>query len=135
MAPGVGARGMNGYQPIRIAAPSGLVVQVNANGSVRRIDHRDVIVNAWLGNELEGGPANLFLRRRGERIGWIPLLGPRGPGEVHVDAGGLEVAGEWSGVRFRVSLRLAQAAPAWFWHVSLENAGHAVETLDLVHAQ
>src|SRR5215813_12015476 len=112
MAPGVGARGMNGYQPIRIAAPSGLVVQVNANGSVRRIDHRDVIVNAFLGNEIEGGPANLFLRRRGARIEWTPLLGPCSPGAVRLDAHGLDVAGEWEALRFRVSLRLAASAPA-----------------------
>jgi cellobiose phosphorylase len=121
--------------PVRIASASGLSVQLNANGSIRRIDHRDVIVNAFLGNELEGGPANLYLRRRGERIAWVPLLGPRSPGAVHLDAAGLEVRGEWSGVRFRVALRLAESAPAWFWHVLLENAGGGPVTLDLVHAQ
>ena len=121
--------------PVRLASPSGLAVQVNANGSIRRIDHRDVIVNAFLGNEMEGGPANLFLRRRGDRIGWIPLLGPRSPAEVHLDETGLELRGDWSGVRFRVSLRLADAAPVWFWHVELENAGPATQTLDLVYAQ
>ncbi len=121
--------------PVRLASPSGLAVQVNANGSIRRIDHRDVIVNAFLGNELEGGPANLFLRRRGRRIAWIPLLGPRSPGTVHLDATGLEVRGEWSEVRFRLSLRLAESVPAWFWHVLLENAGRAPVALDLVHAQ
>src|SRR5262245_60384608 len=109
--------------PVRVASPSGVAVQIDANGSIRRIDRGDVVVNAYLGNELEGGPANLFLRRRGERIEWIPLLGPRSPGTVHLDERGLEVRGEWSGLRFRVSLRLAQAAPAWFWHVSLENGG------------
>src|SRR5215468_3920156 len=62
---------------VRIASPSGLTVQLNANASLRRIDCRDVIVNAFLGNELEGGPANLFLRRRADRIAWTPLLGPR----------------------------------------------------------
>src|SRR5262249_60490489 len=68
-----------------IASPSELAFQVNANSSIRRIDHRDVIVNAFLGNDLEGGPANLFLRRHGARIVWTPLLGPRSPGTVQVD--------------------------------------------------
>jgi cellobiose phosphorylase len=121
--------------PTRLASPSGLAVQVNQSGSVRRIDCRDVVLNAFLGNELEGGPANLFLRRRGERPGWIPLLGPRSPGAVHLDPAGLEVRGEWSGVRFCVSLRLAAAAAAWFWHVQLANTGSAAVTLDLIHAQ
>ena len=52
--------------PFQLASPSGLAVQVNANASIRRIDLRDVILNAFLGNEMEGGPANLYLRRRGE---------------------------------------------------------------------
>jgi cellobiose phosphorylase len=121
--------------PVRLASPSGLVVEVNANGSLRRIDHRDVMLNTFLGNEVEGGPANLFLRRRGDRITWIPLLGPRSPGEVRLDASGLEVRGDWSGLHFRVSLRLAESAPAWFWHVLLENAGAEPEAIDLVYAQ
>ena len=37
------------------------------------------------------------------------------------DAGGLEGTGDWQGLRYRVALRLAAAAPAWFWHVRVEN--------------
>src|SRR5262245_24133073 len=125
---------MSSPGPVRLASPSGLAVQVNANGSLRRIELGDVVVNAWLGNELEGGPANLYLRRRGARIAWTPLLGPRSPGAVRLDERGLEIAGEWSGVRFHAALRLAAAAPAWFWHVSLENAGEEALELDLVLA-
>ncbi|MEB2345026.1 MAG: hypothetical protein OZ948_09805 [Deltaproteobacteria bacterium] len=121
--------------PVRIASPSGLVAEVHANGSLRRIDHRDVIVNLFPGNALEGGPANLFLRRRDEAGAWTPLLGPRSPGRVRLDERGLEVTGEWSGLRFRVALVLAGSAPAWFWHVALENAGATVATIDLVHVQ
>ena len=82
--------------PVRITSPSGLAVQVNANASLRRIDCRDVILNAFLGNELEGGPANLVLRRRTPRIAWTPLLGPRSPGAIRLDETGLELRGEWS---------------------------------------
>jgi cellobiose phosphorylase len=121
--------------PVRVASPSGLTVQVNANGSIRRIDHRDVIVNAFLGTEVEGGPANVYLRRRGARIAWTPLLGPRSPGAVRLDERSLEVTGEWSDLRFRLSLVLATSGPAWFWHVALENAGRAPETIDLLYAQ
>ena len=126
---------MSAHDPLRLASPSGLAVQVNRNGSIRRIDHRDVLVNAFLGNELEGGPANLYLRRHGERVDWTPLLGPRGPGAVCVDEQGLESAGEWMGLRFRVTLVLASSAPAWFWHVELENAARAPCRIDLVYAQ
>src|SRR5262245_14600733 len=126
---------MSTHGPVRMASSSELAFQVNANGSIRRIDRRDVIVNAFLGNEVEGGPTNLFLRRRGARIDWTPLLGPRSPGAVRLDERGLDVAGEWEGLRFRVSLRLAASAPAWFWHVAVENGGRRVETIDLLYTQ
>jgi cellobiose phosphorylase len=126
---------MSSPGPVRLASPSGLAVQINANGSIRRMDHRDVIVNAFLGSELEGGPANLFLRRHADPVDWIPLLGPRSPAEVRLDERGLEIAGDWSGLRFRASLRLGESAPAWFWHVALENAGDRSATVDLVYAQ
>ena len=39
-----------------------------------RIDHEDVAVNLFLGSEIEGGPANLWLRRRSGRASdRIPL--------------------------------------------------------------
>lgn len=82
---------MRSPRPLRLASSAELAVQINANGSLRRIDHRDVMVNAYLGSEIEGGPANLFLRRRGDRIEWTPLLGPRAPGEVRLDPDGLEI--------------------------------------------
>ena len=110
-------------EPLHLQSPSGLCVQVNANGSIRRIDHRDILLNLFLGTEIEGGPANLYLRRLGTSIEAIPLLGPRSPAVVRLDAHGLRLVGEWSDLRFQVSLVLATSAPAWVWHVRLENTG------------
>ncbi|MFZ0789155.1 MAG: hypothetical protein WAM94_05980, partial [Chromatiaceae bacterium] len=121
--------------PIRIESPSGLAVQVNANGSIRRFDYRDIIVNLFLGNELEGGPANLFLRRLGESVEAVPLLGPRSPAHVLCESQGLALTGVWQDVRFTVSLVLAELVPTWFWHVALENTGDVAATLDLIYAQ
>lgn len=122
--------------PFRLESPSGLIVQVNANGSIRRMDHRDIILNLFPGTEIEGGPANLYLRRQGvSAIDAMPLLGPCSPAAVRIDASGMVVSGEWQGILFRVALVLAQSAPAWFWHVVLQNTGKTVETLDLIYAQ
>ena len=54
-------------QPRRLQSPSGLAVQLNANGSIRRMEHADVTLNLFPGNEVEGGPTNVFLRRLGEK--------------------------------------------------------------------
>lgn len=121
--------------PVRIASPSGLRVWVNANGSIRRLEHRDIVLNLFLGNEMEGGPTNLYLRRHGTSIAAIPLLGPRSPAVFALDPRGLTARGEWNGLRITAALTLASSAPAWFWHVALENTGQVAATVDLIYAQ
>jgi cellobiose phosphorylase len=121
--------------PIFLASASELRVQINTNGSLRRIDHRDVIVNLFPGNEVEGGPTNLYLRRRDASNQAIPLLGPASGARYRIRADGFAARGTWCDVRFEVCLRLAPAAPAWFWHVAVENVGREPLTVDLIHAQ
>ena len=121
--------------PHRLESPSGLCVQVNANGSIRRMEHRDILLNLFLGTEIEGGPANLYLRRFSATTEITPLLGPRSPAMICVDQQGMSAEGEWRGLRFRVSLRLAASASAWFWHVTLENTASREETVDLLYTQ
>jgi len=124
------------YLPLRLASPAGLSIQVNRNGSIKRLDHGDIIINLFLGTEIEGGPANIYLRRRRAAITAItPLLGPRSPATVHIDQAGMTVRGDWQEVRFCVRLVLAQTAPAWFWHVELRNMGPEAQDLDLIYAQ
>jgi cellobiose phosphorylase len=114
---------------------AGLAVQVNANGSIRRIDHGPIVVTLFLGTEVEGGPTNLYLRRHGTAIQSTPLLGPRSPATFHLGERAFVARGEWQDIRFRVALVLADAVPAWFWRIALENAGPTAETVDLVYAQ
>jgi 1,2-beta-oligoglucan phosphorylase len=121
--------------PVHIESPSGLHVQVNANGSIRRLDHRDIILNLFLGNEVEGGPTNIYLRRHGTAIEAIPILGPRSAAVFSLDEQGLTARGEWQGIRITASLVLAASAAAWLWHVALENTGHVAATVDLIYAQ
>ncbi|MGE0237049.1 MAG: hypothetical protein AB7P43_16915, partial [Methylocystis sp.] len=42
----------------RLQSGSGLTVTANANGSSRRMSHQEVLVNLFLGDDIEGGPAN-----------------------------------------------------------------------------
>ena len=121
--------------PFRLESPSGLKIELNANGSIRRMDCGDIMLNLFLGNEVEGGPANIYLRRKGQTVEAIPLLGPLSPASFQIGGQGMTAAGTWQGVRFRLSLVLAQSAPAWFWHVELENTGTEAETYDLIYTQ
>ena len=126
---------MSAAYPVHIESPSGLQVQVNANGSIRRMDYHNILLNLFLGNEIEGGPSNIYLRRHETSIASLPMLGPHSTAIFHLDEQGLTVRGEWQGIRFTASLVLAASAAAWFWHVALENTGQAAATVDLLYAQ
>ena len=120
-------------QPTRITSPSGLSVELNANGSIRRMDHGDIILNLFPGNEAEGGPANLWLRRLDSQPDSIPLLGPASPSAHETSDRGMSACGVWGDLVFRAQLKLAESAAAWFWHVEVENIGPTAITCDLIH--
>ena len=121
--------------PFRAAGPSGLSVELNANGSVRRMDCGDILFNAFLGNEAEGGLTNIYLRRFGETAESIPLLGSGSPASYQACDRGVVACGTWGSLTFRLRLVLAETAPAWFWHVELENASAEAVACDLIHTQ
>src|ERR1700754_2349444 len=108
--------------PQRLASRSGLSLEINANGSIRRFDCGNVCIGLFLGNEVEGGPANLYLRRHAQTVEWTPLLGPASPTRFELPGadGTLVGTGSWLGIRYTVTLALSQEASAWFWHVRLE---------------
>ena len=119
----------------QVASSSGIRVEFNANGSIRRMDHGDIMLNLSLGNEAEGGLANIHLRRLGNVVETIPLLGPGSPASYQTDERGLFAFGKWGEIVFRLRLVLAESATAWFWHVELENTGNSAITCDLIHTQ
>src|SRR5215475_4402265 len=123
---------------LQLSSRSGLRAQFNANGSLRRFDCEAICLPLFVGNEIEGGPTNLYLRRHtAGPLDWIPLLGPLSPTTFHTDPASrmLLGTGSWLGIRYSIALVLAQSSPAWFWHVQLENTGAAAATLDLTYAQ
>jgi cellobiose phosphorylase len=121
--------------PFTATSPAGLRVQLNANGSVRRLDCGEIMLNLFPGTEADGGPINIHLRRRGATVDAIPLLGPGSPTVYQFNDRGLTGCGRWGDLRFRIRLLLADDATAWFWHVELENTGPEQVNCDLIHTQ
>jgi cellobiose phosphorylase len=123
--------------PQRLASRSGLSIEINANGSLRRFDCGNVSIGLFLGNEVEGGPANLYLRRHGQTLEWTALLGAASPTRFRSPAadGRLVGTGSWLGIRYTLTLVLAQETNAWFWHLRLENTTSDEHHLDLTYGQ
>src|SRR5262249_20888400 len=101
---------------LQVQSRSGLHARFNANGALRRFDCGPICLPLFVGNELEGGPTNLYLRRHSRTLEWIPLLGPSSPTSFRVDpAGGMLVgSGSWLQINYTLALVLAESSPAWF---------------------
>lgn len=123
------------FRVMRLASRSGLAVELNPNGSLRRMDCGDTLLNLFIGNEVEGGPANLYLRRHRRAIECQPLLGPRSATRFSHSSHSIDGAGSWGDISYTVALVLADSAATWFWHVSVKNTGSAPVDLDLIYAQ
>ena len=121
----------------RLSGHADLSAEINANGSLRRFDCGDISLSLFVGNELEGGPANLYLRMVGDGARCIPLLGPQSPTCFESDArsGRFTGRGSWLDVEYALELVLSKSATAWFWHVQLVNRSAGVQALDLTYAQ
>ncbi|MCP5534393.1 MAG: hypothetical protein H7A48_14580 [Akkermansiaceae bacterium] len=105
-------------RPRVFVSPSGIRMEINPNGSLRRIDCGGIMINLFPGTMLEGGPANIRLAVDGGDS--VPLLGPSSPSAFGFE-GGFTAVGNNGGVFYQVRLVLMDEAPAWRWEVKLEN--------------
>jgi 1,2-beta-oligoglucan phosphorylase len=126
-----------GSAPKIVSSRSGLRAELTESGAVRRFDCGPTTLTLFIGNEVECGPANLFLRRLAGKRDWTPLLGPASPSRFGTPTadGRLAGRGTWQGIEYGISLVLAAEAPVWFWHVQLKNAASEPQELDLTYAQ
>ena len=121
---------VNPPQPRLVSNAAGLSFDFLANGAIRQIAAGELMLNLFLGNELEGGAANLWLRRHGEAgssgepaMQATPLLGPQSPLRLRAGGDAYQASGQWQGLQIDLALRLAADQAAWFWHVRVENLG------------
>jgi cellobiose phosphorylase len=118
-----------------LQSAAGLSAELLAHGAIGRFEGLGLSLNLFPGNEMDGAPAQLWLRRHhAEGIEATPLTGPQSPLQLQPGEAYL-ASGEWQGLRLQLSLRLAEAAAAWFWHLQIENLSAEPHKLDLIHAQ
>jgi 1,2-beta-oligoglucan phosphorylase len=122
---------------LRLTGFGGMRADLNFHGGIRHLDCGAIALALFVGNEVESGVGNVYLRRVGHPTQFIPLLGPASPTQFQpptTDNARLGF-GEWLGVRYSVGLVLAKSATTWFWHIQLENTTNTPLHLDLTYAQ
>ncbi|TPG13949.1 hypothetical protein EAH86_17160 [Pedococcus bigeumensis] len=118
-----------------LSSDAGLRAAFTDEACLTRLDAGDTSLLMYPASAHEAGPANLYLRRiDGAGATWVPLLGPASPSAVGWSDTGPTATGEWEGLRYAVSFRLAAGSPAWFWHLAVENSGQREAVVDVVLA-
>jgi cellobiose phosphorylase len=121
---------------LRVASPSGMSAWFTEGCVLRRLDVGERSILLYPADELESGPANLFLRRRGAAGRDVcALLGPGSPGRVRLTGAGPIITGSWRGLDYQVSFCLAASVTAWYWHVAITNRDADAAEVDVVYAQ
>ncbi|MCX5632176.1 MAG: hypothetical protein NTW93_00635 [Phycisphaerae bacterium] len=114
---------------------TGLKFSILENGSIKSIEQGAVQINLIQGSPLEPGCCNLYLRKRGDEITAVSLLGPKGPGNHIINENIYEVKGEFEGVIFSCRLLLAKKDSSWLWDVRIENVNGKRQEFDLLYVQ
>jgi len=82
-------------RPRDLESKSGLIAQSNANASIRRLFCDGTMLNLFLPSEIEGGPAEIYLRRRDQRAKASGLLRPAMRKVVRRTHRCMTLQGEW----------------------------------------
>lgn len=128
--------GRPGPKTVEIRNRAGVAIELLGNGSVFAIRHGGVLVNQVLGSPVEGGIANVYLRRRSrDGIAWFPVIGPGSPSRFSVGADRAAWEGSADGLDYTCTLRLAARRPTWFWTLELRNGRTRRVSVDAVLAQ
>ena len=115
---------------------SGLTIELLENGCVFAIRHGGILASQVLGSPLEGGLANLWIRRWTDAgADAAPVLGPASDSRFRASSRGAIWEGRVDGVAYTCSLRLGGHRATWFWTVRLVNETTDPVTLDVVLAQ
>ncbi|MEO8555538.1 MAG: hypothetical protein ABI474_02610 [Actinomycetota bacterium] len=118
------------------SSPSGIRAQFTTSGVLRRLDVGDRSLLMYPADELESGPANLYLRiREDEGAEAVALIGPGSVSTVSWSGAGPIIIGVWRGLQYAVRFRLAESLTAWYWHVSVTSLRPGPTEIDLVYAQ
>jgi 1,2-beta-oligoglucan phosphorylase len=119
-----------------VSSRSGMAARFTRSGALQRLEVGDRSLLLYPADELEAGPANLYLRIRGVKgAESVALTGPGSAGTVTWSSDGPIISGSWRDLQYTVTFRLAGAVTAWYWHVSVTSQRRLPTEIDCVYAQ
>ncbi|MEO6142407.1 MAG: cellobiose phosphorylase [Dermatophilaceae bacterium] len=123
-------------EPLSVNSPSGISAQFTTSAVLRRLDVGNRSLLIYPADELKAGPANLYLRIRGEEgAEAVALLGPGSASTITWSRDGPTIMGSWRDLQYTVAFRLAAAMTAWYWHVSVKSQRSDAAEIDVIYTQ
>ncbi|WP_404347637.1 cellobiose phosphorylase [Sutcliffiella horikoshii] len=102
------------------------------SGDLFEATHREIMINQWMSNPIDGALNNLYLRVHGENgIQAYPLLGVKSTSNSSYSQNEIKWEGTVADIDYSVNFRLSEKG-IWFWDVNVNGAG---QTVDIVYGQ
>ncbi|PLR87820.1 GH36-type glycosyl hydrolase domain-containing protein [Bacillus sp. V33-4] len=99
------------------------------SGDLYEATHKNIMINQWLSNPIDGALNNLYLRLHQESgIKAYPLLGVQSDSNVRYSETQVIWEGFVSDIKYQVTFTLAEQG-IWFWDVSVEGQDAEVDVI------
>lgn len=109
-----------------------ITAEFTSYGAPRKLMAGDLSILQYPADEMEAGPAGIWLRRRdGEEIAAAPLLSPASGAEI---ADGPVLRGNFGGLRWQLSWESVNRPGRFGWHLRVVNDSPEHQTIDAVAA-
>jgi len=113
----------------------GLIIDFQDNGSVGSIAVNPIRISLKASTPFSVSGANLWLRKRTDRIEYTALLGPGSNSRFRLDGSTYVAAGRWAGLDYKCALQLSGKSLSWQWSVEIENTSDSAVEADIICVQ
>jgi cellobiose phosphorylase len=118
-----------------ISNPTGLSVGLLENGSIKAIEVEPVRIGLKPATIYSKFGANIFIRKRGGTIEYIPILGPESRSIFEIRKDAIIAKGEWKSIKYECTLCLSPKSNTWQWTIDTQNSSDSTEELDVIYLQ
>ncbi|OPH56433.1 cellobiose phosphorylase [Paenibacillus ferrarius] len=100
-----------------------------SSGDIREITYKNMMINQWIANPIDGSLNNLYLRIHSSNgIKAVPLMGVRSASLVHYSESQVTWEGTVEGLDYELTLHLTPD-DIWFWEVKVQGNDADVDVI------
>ncbi|NQX70422.1 cellobiose phosphorylase [Paenibacillus alba] len=100
-----------------------------SSGDIREITYKNIMINQWIANPIDGSLNNLYLRIHSSKgIKAVPLMGVRSASLVQYSESQVTWEGSVEGLDYELTFHLTPD-DIWFWEVKVQGNGADVDVI------